>query len=110
MVTDINPFQLRVPDEAIAKLKEKLASATFFEEVEFSDDWTYGVPQSDLKRLVDYWRDGFDWRAQEAKINTLPQYTTTVDVQGFGPMEIHFVHQKSKKPNSIPLLFCHGCK
>ncbi|KAH7304708.1 Alpha/Beta hydrolase protein [Stachybotrys elegans] len=108
MPADIHPFQLHVPDEALVKLKEKLALATYFDEVDFSDDWGYGVPQSDLKRLVNYWRDGFDWRAQEAKINTLPQYTTTVEIDGFGPFEIHFVYEKSKQPNSIPLLFSHG--
>lgn len=110
MAPDIKPFQVSVPDSALKLVKDKLALATFPEEVEFSDDWNYGTPLSDVKRLAKYWADGFDWRAQEAKINQLPQYTTKVNVDGFGDLRIHFVHQQSSRPGSIPLLFCHGCE
>ncbi|KPM40527.1 hypothetical protein AK830_g6052 [Neonectria ditissima] len=102
------PFKIDVPDAAINSLKEKLSSATFPSEVGFSDDWDYGAPRSDVKRLAEYWKDGFDWRTQEAKLNELPQYTTKVAVEDFGDLQIHFLHQKSSKPDSIPLLFCHG--
>lgn len=104
------PFTINVPDSAISKLKAKLATATFPDEVGFSDDWGYGAPLGDVKRLAKYWETGFDWRAQEAKLNQLPQYTTTVAVDGFGELQIHFVHQRSSRPDSIPLLFCHGCE
>ncbi|KAK7427292.1 hypothetical protein QQZ08_006229 [Neonectria magnoliae] len=102
------PFKINVPDSAISSLKEKLSTATFPSEVGFSDDWDYGAPRSDVKRLAQYWKDGFDWRAQEAKLNELPQFTTKVAVEGFGDLQVHFLHQKSTKPDSIPLLFCHG--
>lgn len=110
MATEIKPFQVSVPDDALKILKDKLEAATYFEEVEFSDDWSYGTPQSDIKRLVRYWANEFDWRAQEAKINELPQFTTKVLIYGFGELEMHFVHKKSNKPGSIPLLFSHGCE
>ncbi|KAH7000626.1 Alpha/Beta hydrolase protein [Ilyonectria destructans] len=108
MSDGIRPFKINVPQSAIDTLKEKLALATFPDEVDFSDDWNYGVPRSDIKRLAEYWKDGFDWRAQEEKLNQFPQFTTGVAVDGFGDHEIHFLHQKSSKPDSIPLLFCHG--
>lgn len=110
MATEIKPFKVFVPDSTLDKLKRKLDDATYFEDVEFSDDWNYGVPQSDVKRLAKYWANGFDWRAQEAKINDLPQFTTKVHVDGFGELEMHFVHQKSDKPGSVPMLFSHGCE
>ena len=66
MAAEINPFKVAVPDEALKTLRDKLTAATYFEEVEFSDDWSYGTPQSDIKRLAKYWANGFDWRAQEA--------------------------------------------
>lgn len=110
MSTTIKPFKIAVPDASLASLREKLASATFPDEVEFSDDSAYGAPLKDIKRLAAYWKDGFDWRAQETKLNELPQFTTTVSVDGFEELEIHFVHQKSSRARSIPLLFCHGCK
>lgn len=108
-MADIKPFQIAVPDSAIASLKAKLAAATFPAEVDFTDDWDYGAPLSDVKRLVKRWADGFDWRAQEARLNKeLPQFTTEVNIKDFGPLTMHFIHQKSK-PGSIPLLFVHGC-
>lgn len=110
MASNIQPYKVSVSDEALKSLKDKLNSATFPPEVDFSDDWSYGAPLSDIRRLTKYWADGFDWRAQEAKLNKLPQYTTRVTIENFGDLEIHFVHQRSNKPSSIPLLFVHGCE
>ena len=106
----ITPFMISIPDSSLSSLKSKLSASTFPNEVSFSDKWDYGAPLSDMKRLVKYWGDGFDWRAQEKRLNDmLPQFTTKVNVDGFGELEIHFVHKKSAKADSIPLLFCHGC-
>lgn len=89
----ITPYKISVPDSSISKLKSKLSDATFPSEVDFSDSWDYGTPLSDIKRLATYWRDHFDWRAQEKLLNEkLPQFTTTVEINDFGPMKIHFVH------------------
>lgn len=106
----IKPFKIDVPDSAIDKLKSKLGDATWPDEVDFSNDWNYGAPLADVKRLANRWKDGFDWRAQEAKLNELPHFTTSIAVDGFDDLDIHFIHQKSSRPGSIPLLFCHGCK
>lgn len=111
MTAKVTPFKIAVPDAAIKKLKDKLAVSTLPDEAEFSNDWNYGAPVDDVKRLANYWRDGFDWRAAEAKINeSLPQFKTAVTVGGFGELNIHFVHKRSSRPGSIPLLFCHGCE
>jgi len=105
----IAPYKISVPDSSLSQLKSKLSASTFPAEVDFSDSWDYGTPLSDIKRLATYWRDHFDWRAQEKLLNEkLPQFTTTVEVDGFGPLNIHFVHQKGKGKKNIPLLFCHG--
>ena len=65
--------------------------------------WERGVPVGYLRELAEYWRDGFDWRAQEARLNSYPQYTTRVDGQ-----KIHFLHVKSPEPDATPLLLLHG--
>lgn len=105
----IQPFQIAVPDEDLDRLKQKLSAATFPQEVDFAEDWDYGAPRKDIQRLAAYWQHGFDWRAAEAKLNhDLPQFTTTVAVDGFGDLPIHFVHKRADKDHSIPLLFCHG--
>ncbi|KAM0259647.1 hypothetical protein ACHAQJ_003226 [Trichoderma viride] len=108
MAQDIVPFSISVPDSVLELLKNKLSLATFPSESDFSDDWNYGTSLSDVKRLAKYWKDGFDWRAQEAKLNQIPQFTTRISVDGFEELNIHFIHQRSSRPGSIPLLFVHG--
>ena len=110
MANDIKPFQIAVNDSAIKRLKDKLALATVPDEVDFSNDWNYGATRDDVRRLAQHWGERFDWRAQEAKLNQLPHFTTKISVDGFGELDIHFLHQKSQKAGSIPLLFCHGCE
>ncbi|KAL6800762.1 alpha/beta-hydrolase [Trichoderma sp. SZMC 28013] len=108
MSQDITPFTIAIPDSALEQLKHKLSQATFPPESDFSDDQNYGVSLSTVKRLTEYWKDGFDWRAYEAKLNQIPQFTTNISVDGYEELNIHFIHQKSSRPNSIPLLFVHG--
>lgn len=107
---DVQPYKISVPDSAIDTLKQKLELATWPDEGDFSDDWAYGAPLKDVKRLAKHWQHAFDWRSQEAKLNELPHFTTKVSVDGFGDQDVHFIHQKSSRPESIPLLFCHGCE
>lgn len=109
MANDIKPFQISVADAELKQLKDKLGAATFTNRVDFSDDWNYGSPLSDVERLTQRWSDGYDWRKQEAALNKLPQFTTPIEVDGFGKLNIHFLHQKSSRADSIPLLFVHGC-
>jgi len=104
------PFNIAVPDEALERLHQKLESATFPDELD-SVGWDMGVPLSEIKRLTSYWRDGFNWREQEQKLNEqFKQFTTSVSVDGFDDLEIHYLHHTSKRPGAIPLLFIHGCK
>jgi hypothetical protein len=108
-MTSIKPYKISIPDSSLSQLKSKLSATAFPASVDFSDSWDYGTPLSDIKRLATYWRDSFDWRAQEKYLNDkLPQYTTTVEVEGFGALNIHFVYQKGNGKKNIPLLFCHG--
>ncbi|KAK3987523.1 Alpha/Beta hydrolase protein [Cladorrhinum sp. PSN332] len=106
----IKPFEINIPETKLSQLQAKLKSAEFPDESPLSDSWGYGVPVSDMKRLVDYWQNEFSWREQENILNSqLPQFTMSIDVDGFGPLGIHFVHQRStRKESAIPLVFCHG--
>jgi pimeloyl-ACP methyl ester carboxylesterase len=65
--------------------------------------WERGVPVGYLRELAGYWRDGFDWRAQEARLNSYPQFSTWIEGQ-----RIHFLHVKSPEPQATPLLLIHG--
>jgi len=97
----IVPFTIRVPDATLDDLKQRLTRARFPEPLQ--PDWSYGTDLSYLKELVTYWRDRFDWRAQERKLNQLEQFTTTID-----GLQVHFVHRRSRQPNAFPLLVTHG--
>jgi pimeloyl-ACP methyl ester carboxylesterase len=109
MSSDIRPYKIAVPDAAVELLQKKLSLATFPAETDFSDDPNYGAGLTDIKRLVHSWRETYSWRDAEAKLNKLPQFTTCVSIEGHeDELELHFVHQKSTAPDSIPLLFCHG--
>ena len=98
----VRPFTIRIPDEALADLKARLALARFPEPLQ-GDGWTHGVDITYLRQLVDYWRKGFDWRAQERRLNQLEQFTTTID-----GLTVHFVHRRSKHAGALPLLITHG--
>ncbi|KAI1803099.1 epoxide hydrolase 1 [Daldinia bambusicola] len=106
----IEPFRIAVPDQAIETLKAKLALATFPRETTFSNDNNYGAQLDDIKRLATAWRDTFNWREAEAKLNdALPQFTTRIAVDGHeDDLKVHFVHARSERKDAIPLLFCHG--
>lgn len=103
------PFTVDVPDADLELLSKKLALTTLPDELDDAA-WDYGVPLVDVKRLLEHWKNGFDWRASEAEINKLPQFTRDIEVDGFGTLNIHYVHQKSKRKDAIPFLFVHGCK
>ncbi|KAG1742387.1 Alpha/Beta hydrolase protein [Suillus paluster] len=108
MSSSESPFQINVPDEKLATLHAKLELATFPDELEDAG-WKYGAPLADIKRLTERWRNEYDWRKHEKELNQeLPMFTRDIDVDGFGTLNIHYVHKKSEAVDAIPLLFCHG--
>lgn len=98
------PFTISVPDDVLVDLRERLARTRLPNPApEPADGWEYGTNLAYLRELLDYWQNGFDWRAAEARLNELPQFTAEVD-----GTTLHFVHQKGVGPNPVPLLFSHG--
>jgi len=98
----IRPFTIHVPDPVLADLKARLAKARIAEPLQ-GDGWTHGTDVAYLKALVAYWRDRFDWREQERRLNRFEQFTTDID-----GLTVHFLHRRSKEPNALPLLITHG--
>ncbi len=99
--SDIRPFRVEVSKEDLVDLNERLAR-TRLPQPAPTDDWAYGTPNSYLAETVEYWRNSFDWAAQEARINEFPHYLTEIDDQ-----TIHFIHVPSKEANATPLLLAH---
>ena len=109
MSSTIQPFKIHIPDAVLQNLRKKLELTTFPGETSYTNDWKYGTSLKDIKRLVNYWQSTYDWLHAEATLNRLPQFTTRIAADGHeDDLKIHFVHQTSNVPNSIPLLFVHG--
>lgn len=102
MNASVRPFRFSVPDEAIAELKQRIAITRWPDEVN-DESWAYGMRLDYLRELVSYWRDGFDWRAAEARINALPQFCVELD-----GLDLHFIHARSPHAGARPLLMTHG--
>ncbi|KAJ7243796.1 Alpha/Beta hydrolase protein [Mycena rebaudengoi] len=101
-------FSIAVSEASLENLRNKLALSRLPDELPGSG-WEYGVPLAVLRRLLERWRDGYDWRHHEAQINSaLPQFVRPISVDGHGTLSIHYVHQRSSIPGAIPLLFVHG--
>jgi hypothetical protein len=99
---EIRPFRLDTPEEAIADLRGRIAS-TRWPTRELVTDRSQGVQLATVQELVRYWTTEHSWRAFEAKLNALPQYTTDID-----GVEIHFIHVRSQHENALPLIMTHG--
>jgi epoxide hydrolase len=99
---EVRPFRIDIPDGDLDDLRDRLARTRWPDELP-GGGWRRGVPLDYLRQLADYWRTGFDWRAQEARLNGLPQFATEVDGQ-----TIHFLHVRSPEPDALPLLVSHG--
>jgi pimeloyl-ACP methyl ester carboxylesterase len=99
---DIRPFRVSIPEAELDDLAARLAATRWPDEPSGAGT-DYGMPLAVVKRLADRWLAGYDWRAHEARLNDIPQFTTTIDGQN-----IHFLHVRSAEPGALPLLLLHG--
>jgi pimeloyl-ACP methyl ester carboxylesterase len=102
MSTEITPFAIAVDDAALDDLRDRLRR-TRWPERETVEDWSQGVPLAYMQDVCTYWAETYDWRATEARLNSLPQFKTEID--GLG---IHFIHVKSPQPDAFPIVLTHG--
>jgi pimeloyl-ACP methyl ester carboxylesterase len=100
--TEIRPFNLEIPDEQLDDLRRRIA-ATRWPSKELVDDRSQGVQLATMKELARYWTTDHDWRACEARLNALPQFTTEID-----GVDIHFIHVRSPHEDAMPLIMTHG--
>jgi pimeloyl-ACP methyl ester carboxylesterase len=97
----VSPYTIDISDERLATIRAKV-KAYDWSQLPDAGGWRSGVGIDDLKRLIAYWRDVYDWRKVENRLNELPNFTT--DVEG---ERLHFLHVRGDgaKP---PLLLLHG--
>jgi len=102
MSEPIDPFRIDVEDSLLEDLRDRLARTRFPDQID-GTGWEYGVPIDYLRELVEYWRHDYDWRAQEALLNSFGHFRTRIDDQS-----IHFLHATSAHAEALPLLITHG--
>lgn len=98
------PFRVDIPDTEVARLKHLLQD-TRLPDTPFTSgvSWEYGVDLDWMKKMRDTWLNEFDWRAAESRINQYPQFKVTIE-----GISLHFIHQRSERPDAVPILFSHG--
>jgi pimeloyl-ACP methyl ester carboxylesterase len=100
--TQMRPFRVDMPDEAIADLRRRIAAVRWPGQ-ELVADRSQGVQLATVHELTRYWATEYDWRRCEAKLNALPQFTTQID-----GVDIYFIHVKSARADALPLIMTHG--
>jgi microsomal epoxide hydrolase len=99
---EIRPFTIAVPDSVLEDLRARLSRARLPDQIP-GTAWAYGTDRGYLEALLAYWRDDFDWRAQERRLNAFDHFRTAID-----GVDVHFIHQRSERPDAVPLLMIHG--
>ena len=85
MTKQVEAFKFTVPDTDIAELGERLRRTRFPDQAP-EPAWAYGTDVAWMHGLIDYWREKFDWRAQEARLNAFPQYKVRMH-----DIDLHFL-------------------
>ncbi|MGK4584677.1 epoxide hydrolase family protein [Kitasatospora sp. HPMI-4] len=98
----MEPFRINIPQADLDDLRRRLAATRWPSELP-GVGWSRGVPSAYLKELAEYWRTEYDWRRAEARLNSYPQFTTTVD-----GTNVHFLHVRSPEPDALPMIMTHG--
>jgi pimeloyl-ACP methyl ester carboxylesterase len=100
--SNAEPFTISVPQAVLDDLDARLARTRWPDQLP-GTGWDYGADTAYIRELADYWLNDFDWRAQEARLNTFDHYRASID-----GMRVHFVHARSDEPDAIALLMLHG--
>lgn len=100
--TSIRPFKFQASAQALSDLRQRV-TATQWPEQETVTDATQGVRLATMQQVAGYWGTDYDWRKAEARLNSYPQFITTLD-----GLDIHFIHVRSKQPNALPIVITHG--
>ena len=98
----VRPITIGVPDAVLDDLQDRLARARLPDQIP-GTAWEYGTDGDYLVELLAYWQDGFDWRAQERRLNEFDHFLTEID-----GVDVHFIHQRSPNLDATPLLLTHG--
>jgi pimeloyl-ACP methyl ester carboxylesterase len=107
-IVPADPFRIHIAEAEVQDLKRRLQRTRFPNEPQGNERWEYGTSLSYMERLIEYWRDDFDWRAAEAGLNRFPQFTATLTGEDGEDHTIHFLYERGDGANAVPLILTHG--
>jgi pimeloyl-ACP methyl ester carboxylesterase len=96
------PFSVHVRESVLADLRERIGKTRWPDQIP-GIGWQQGTDLGYLRGLLAYWADGFDWPMQEAWLNTFDHFHAEIDGSW-----VHFVHQRARSGDGIPLILTHG--
>ena len=99
---DIDPFTIDIPREDLKDLRSRLQQVRWPDAV-YQEEWSYGANSAYMKSLVNYWKESYDWKAQEQMLNQLDHYTSEVNGDN-----IHFIYERGATKNTTPIVLLHG--
>src|SRR3954454_24718728 len=100
--SSIQPFEIKVSEATLQDLAARLEHARI-PDLHVTDGGEDAATQAEIERLVRYWRTEYNWRQEEQRLNSIPQFRVSID--GIG---IHFIHIPGAGPNPLPLLLTNG--
>ncbi|MBX3494144.1 MAG: epoxide hydrolase N-terminal domain-containing protein, partial [Parvibaculum sp.] len=101
-IVPADPFTIRIPEAEVQDLKRRLRATRFPNEPLGNESWEYGTNLAYMERLIEYWRDDFDWRKAEENLNRFPQFLATLTDADAEDHTIHFLYERGSGDNAIP--------
>ncbi|KAF9529180.1 epoxide hydrolase domain-containing protein [Crepidotus variabilis] len=105
------PFKVNVDQETLDWVNSRVKTSRIIPDAaQLPEDrlWADGTPSSVMRDLIDYWKNDYDWRKVESKLNSTYRMFM-VDIEEAGEViQLHFVHHRSEREDAVPLLFPHG--
>ena len=98
MPQSLEPLTIDVPQDVLDDLQARLRATRFAAGLDNEDEF-YGLSTAYVRQLVEYWADGFDWRAAEKQLNSYRQYRIAV-----GGTPVHFIREPGRGPAPIPII------
>ena len=99
---NIQEFHINFDESRFADLRKRIAATRWPKGASFNG-WQHGTPIDALREIMEYWSNGYDWKAKEAELNKYPQYIFEID-----DVSLHFFNIPGKRPDAVPILMAHG--
>lgn len=96
------PFRVSVDREVLSDLRRRLA-ATRLPKPTVNPATGDGISVEYMAELIAYWYAGFDWEAEEQRLNRWRHFRATIE-----GVRVHFIHERGHGPRPLPILVTHG--